>query len=304
MDYYLFRREIGKNKRGEPIKAWYYWYYDPAGTGKRMRKSCGAKNRPVLLKREAEAIVEKLKEKDREYLAIRAEKESVTIAKMAEAMFADGSSYLKRRREDGYIKKDVTLREVRGFLRNFIVKNYGHLKPEEIDPVAVDEDLMKTSRSSSWRNRAVGILNWILDEAIWLKMIKIKPVLKWYTRTTKTKSILTQGELEILFLDDFDALAKIWDRKKAASVEGFMFGTLFALKTSTGSRSGEMRAISPSQLIISDGNRVARMVGQDGKEALNPFGKTKHEIFYGLLLNRMYDRSEEIVEHLKKGNEG
>jgi integrase len=302
MERSLFRRTIGKTKRGEAIRAWYYWYRDP-DTGKQMRKSCGTKNKPVLLKREAEEIIEKLAEKDREYLAIRAEKESITIEKIATTMFDEDSEYLRRRRSEGYIKEKVTLREIKGYLNIFILKNYGHLKPEEIDPVVVDSDLIKMNRSNSWRNRAVSILNWIFDEAVWLKMIKFKPKFKTYKRNTKKKSILSQVELSVLFPDDFTTLSKIWDRKKTASDEGFMFGTLFALITSTGLRNGEARAISPSQLILSDGKNIVKMVGADGKEIETPMGETKEKIIYGIIVARMYNQSDEIVMHLKKGND-
>lgn len=303
MERHLFKRTIAVSENGKPVKAWYYWYYDPDNHGKRIRKSCGTSNKPVLSKSDAKMIIDNLAEKDREYLAIRAENESITIEKMAEAMFQDDSNYLRRRRSEGYIKEKITLREIRGFLKNFIVKKYGHLKPEEIDPVIVDNDLMTIERSSSWRNRAVSILNWILDEAVWLKMIRVKPQLKYYKRITKNKSILSQAELAICFPDDLNELSRIWDRKNEPSTEGFMFGTLFALMASTGVRNGEARAISPTQLVISDGKKIAKMVGADGREAVKPLGDTNDKIVYGLIIDRMYNQSDKIVMHLKKGDD-
>ena len=303
MERHLFKRTIAETKKGEPIKAWYYWYYDPDNSGKRIRKSCGTSNKPVFSKSEAKIIIENLAEKDRENMAIRGEKTSLIIAKLAEIMFQDNSNYLRRRRDEGFIKEQKTLNEIRGYLKIFIVKNYGHLKPEEIDPAIVDNDLMNTGRSSSWRNRVVSIFNWILDEAVWLKMIKIKPVLKLYRRTTKNKSILSQAELVLCFPDNFNDLSRIWDQKNKPSTEGFMFGTLFALMASTGLRNGEARAISPSQLILSDGKMIAKMVGADGREAVNPLGETTDKIVYGLIIDRMYNQSDKIVMHLKKGDD-
>ena len=302
MERHLYRRTIGETKKGEPIRAWYFWYRD-TDTGKQVRKSCGTAKSPILVKREAEKIIEKLKEKDRDYLAIRADAESVTIAKMAESMFGGESEYLKRRRDDGYLKEDETLKEVKGYLDNFILKKYGHLKPEEIDPVKVDSDLIKTERSGSWRNRVVSILNWILDEAVWLKMIKYKPVLKYYKRNTKKKSVLTREEMDKLFPDDINELSRIWSKKMEISDEGIMFGTLFALVTSTGLRNGELRAVNPAQLILTDGKKIAKMAGSDGRETKNPFGETKRKIVYGLIIDRMYNQSDKIVMHLKKGDD-
>jgi len=121
-------------------------------------------------------------------------------------------------------------------LKNFIVKNYGYLKPEELDPAVVDDGLVLMEYSNSWKNRIVSILNWILDEAIWLKMLRVKPVLKKYKRNTRQKSILSREEMDKLFPDNFDELSKIWNKNQRVSDEGFMFGTLYAHMTSTGRR--------------------------------------------------------------------
>jgi hypothetical protein len=129
--------------------------------------------------------------------------------------------------------------------------------------------------SNSWKNRIVSILNWILDEAIWLKMLRVKPVLKKYKRNTRQKSILSHEEMDKLFPDNFDELSKIWNKNQRVSDEGFMFGTLYALVTSTGLRNGEARGISPSQLILSDGDKITKMVGADGREAENPLGRQR-----------------------------
>jgi len=308
MERHLYRRKIGQTEAGNPIRAWYFWYTDPVSK-KIVRKSCGSSKKPVLVKKEAESIIKRLAEKDRDYLAIRAGADSATIKEMTNSMFCDGSTYVKRRRENGYIREDSTLKEIRGYLDGFIIKKYGELKPEEIDPVIVDHDLISyvdekgKPRSNSWRNRIVSILNFILDEAVWLKMIKYKPILLTYKQARGKKDILSRKEMSILFPTDFDTLARIWDWKQTVSTDGLMFGVLFALITSTGLRSGEARAISPSQLIITDGKTIANMVGADGKEAPEPLGKIKRKIVYGLMIDRMYNQAGCIVSHLKKGDD-
>ena len=308
MKRHLYQRTIDHTDKGDPVKAWYFWYRCPE-TGKQIRRSCGTSKKPVLSKREAELVIEKMEEQDRHNMALRGEAVSIPIAKLAEAMFRDDSDYLKRRRDDGYLKEDETLKEVRRYVNKYIVKKYGHLKPEEIDPVIVDSDLINyvddygRPRSGSWRNRIVSILNWILDEAVWLKMIKIKPILKEYKRNIKTKSILSQEEIKKLFPDDFDDLSKIWAYKNVESNDGFMFGTLFALMASTGIRNGEIRGINPSQLVLTNGQKIAKMVGDDGREAVAPLGETEGKIVYGLVVDRMFNQADKIVPHLKKGND-
>jgi len=303
MERHLYRRTIGytEGKEPKPIRAWYYWYKDPK-TKKVIRKSCGSSKVPIISQKEAKSIIEKMAEQDREYLALRGDAESITIAKLSAAMFDENSEYVKKRREDGYIKDEDALKEIKRYV-DFIVKNYGHLHPEQIDPVIVDSDLLQTGLSGSWRNRLVQIFNNILDEAIWLKMIKIKPILKTYKKNTKKKSILSREEMDKLFPDDFNELSKLWTKKKEVSAEGVMFGVLYALKTSTGLRSGEVRAIFLSQLIVSDGKNIAKMVDADGKEIEKPLGDTDRKIHYGLIVDQMYNKKKVIVKHLKKGNE-
>jgi len=302
MDRHLYRRTIGETKKGDPIKAWYFWYYDPVSR-KQVRKSCGTSKNPVFTKREAEAVMDRLAEQDREYIAIRAEKESVTIGELADTMFRENSEYVRRRRERGFLKENSTLHEIQSHLKNFIIKKYGHLKPEEIDPVIVDNDLIHMERSNSWRNRQVSILNFILNEAVWLKMIKYKPILGTYQFKRGKKSILSKEEMDILFPANFDDLSRIWDRNKNVSLDGFMFGFIYALITSTGLRNGEARAIGPSQLIMTDGTQISGMVGPDGRENIKPPSKTKRKTVYGLVIDRMYNYEGKIVDHLKKGND-
>ena len=57
---HLFHRTITRN--GKKIKAWYFWYYDE--NGKQVRKSCGQNGKPCTVKREAEAYIDSLNDKE------------------------------------------------------------------------------------------------------------------------------------------------------------------------------------------------------------------------------------------------
>jgi integrase len=176
---------------------------------------------------------------------------------------------------------------------------YGDLKIEALEPVQVENDLIAMERSNSWRNRVTSILGFIYDEAIRNKMIKYKPVMRKFKRKPEhKKDILSGEEIALLFPDDFQALAKIWDRTGEETDEGFMFGTLYALMISTGLRSGEARAIHPEQLIVACDNRISPMLTPEGTENV-----TSGSAVYGLIIDRMYNSERKIVRHLKKGDE-
>ncbi|MDR1302495.1 MAG: site-specific integrase [Treponema sp.] len=300
MKRHLYRRKIGTTESGKPIRAWYYWYYDPE-TKKQVRKSCGNSKQPVLLKYVAEAIIAELEEQDRKDQGLKGETESVTLKVLAEQMFTEHSLYLKRMRQNNYFKTDATLKEIKSHLNNWIIPHYGHLRPEQVDPIQVENDLISVDRSNSWRNRNVSIINFILDEAIRHKMIRYKPIFQTFKHKKGKKDILSIEEMERLFPDDFEGLSMVWDKKGKVSDEGFMFGALYALMVSTGLRNGEARAIHPSQFIVFDGKTIETMIDPAG--SVRQFEALNLVLVYGLIVDRMYNAEGKIVKHLKKGDE-
>jgi integrase len=291
---HLYKRTI-KTIEGKPIKAWYYWYYDPI-THKQVRKTCGTDKAPCFTRHEAVAFIASLAEKEQTYMDIKAEVESVTIAIMAHTMYAQGSIYLKLQKELGKAVSDLTLKEIKRFLRLWILPWYGNLKIEELDPTQIQNDLLAIDRSNSWRNRIIYIVDCILGEAVRNKMIKYKPQIpKFKTVVNRKKDILSVDDIKTLFPDDFTALAKIWDKKGQETDTGFMFGCFYALMLSTGLRLGEARAINPIQLIIAQGKSIYPMVEYYTENAL-----IIDNAVYGIIIDRMFSR-EQVVRHLKKG---
>jgi integrase len=334
MKRHLYRRTIAKTESGKPIRAWYYWYYDPL-SHKQVRKTCGSAKEPVLLKRDAEEIIRKLADQDRNYLELKGTAESATIKTIAEAMFKEDSVYMRLKAENNEQIGETTRKNTLSYLNNWIFKKYGSLKPEQIDPVNIQNDLIVADKSNAWRNKIIQIMNSILAESVRNKMLKFKPELKRFKDRSKRKDILSSKEIEKLFPDDFAALARLWDIKGQETEVGFMFGALYALMLSTGLRNGEARAINPEQLIVSQESnptaeaqkrappdtgqeataraeetarrqdaatitqvKVKPLINQDGTE--NPV--SGHAV-YGLIIDRMYNNAGVIVRHLKKGNE-
>lgn len=291
---HLYRRTI-KNQDGKSIRAWYYWYYDPQ-THKQVRKSCGTGKVPVLIKREAEEIIAKLEAKERTYADLKAEAETVTVKVMADAMFTPGSVYLNLKKEQGEEKSEDTIKNIRQYLRLFILKNYGNLKLEQLEPVQIQNDLLAIDRSNSWRNRVISIIDTLFEEAVRNKMLKYKPVIpRFKTIVKRKKDILSTKDIDILFPEDSSLLSRLWDIDEKETDTGFMFGCFFGLMVSTGLRLGEARAINPVQLIVSQNNQIVPLMTHDHI--------TTGNAVYGIIIDRMFDSHEQLVMHLKKGTE-
>lgn len=294
---HLYKRTI-KNKSGRSIKAWYYWYYDPV-THKQVRKSCGTGKTPVLTKREAEEIMAKMDEQERNYEAIRSQAQTVTIKVMAQTMYTPGSIYLKLKKETGEEISDNSLEEIHRYLNNQIIPWYGALKLEALDPVQIQNDLLAQERSNSWRNRIICILDSIFEEAVRNKMLTYKPPIpRFRLSVQRKKDILTSEEINTLFPEDFTSLSRIWDKNGKETDTGFMFGTIYALMVSTGLRLGEARAINPIQLIVAQDKQILPLVQPDGSE--NPH--ITDTAVFGLFIDRMFNAQEKLVMHLKRGN--
>jgi integrase len=292
----LYKRTI-KNESGKPVKAWYFWYYDPI-TQKQVRKSCGSGKKPVLTRREAEEVIATLEEQERTYTDIKGHAESVTIKSMAQTMYTPGSIYLKFKKEIGEEISDNSLDEIHRYLNNQIIPWYGTLKLEELDPVQIQNDLLAQDRSNSWRNRIICIIDSIFQEAVRNKMLKYKPPMERFKLSVKRKKdVLSSEELNVLFPEDFTSLARIWDNNQVETDTGFMFGTFYALMVSTGLRLGEARAINPIQLMVAQDNQIQPLVFQNG----NANTLITDNAVYGLLIDRMFNDKKELVMKLKKG---
>jgi integrase len=285
---HLYKRTI-KNESGKSTKVWYYWYYDPV-THKQVRKSCGTGKIPVLTKREAEEIMAKMDEQERNYEAIKAQ---------AQTMYTPGSIYLKFKKEIGEEISDNSLDEIHRYLNNQIIPWYGTLKLEELDPVQIQNDLLAQERSNSWRNRIICILDSIFQEAVRNKMLNYKPAIsRFRSSVQRKKDIISSEEINTLFPEDFRSLSRIWDKDGKETDTGFMFGTFYALMVSTGLRLGEARAINPIQLIVAQDKQILPLVQPDGSE--NPY--ITDTAVFGLFIDRMFNVKETLVMHLKRGN--
>lgn len=261
---HLYQRTI--THKGKKIKAWYYWYYDE--NGKQVRKSCGQNGKPCLIKRDAQAYIDSIKDSD---LLPQC---SITFNDFCSGMFADGSKYLIKLHNKGTDFSTKTLRQKRNYMSIFLDK-FGNYRITDVDYGFIDNWLLEFNRSNSWRNNFLSVINAIYNELYIYHVIDRIPLIERYKRIdTREKGILYEDEIKRLFPADFDCLCDIWKYGKDNNYETYTFATIIFTILSTGMRSGEIRALKQSQFIRPD----------------------------VILINAMMDADNNRVDHLKKGN--
>lgn len=262
---HLYQRTITHN--GKKIKAWYYWYYDE--NHKQIRKSCGQNGKPCLIKRDAQAYIESIKDSD---LLPQC---SITFNDFCSGMFDDGSKYLTKLHNKGTDFVEKTLKQKRIYLSIFLDK-FGNYRITDVDFGFIDNWLLEFKRSNSWRNNFLSVINAIYNELYIYRVIDRIPLIERYKRIdTKEKGILYPDEIKLLFPSDFERICDIWRIGIDNDEQIYSFATMIFTILSTGMRSGEIRALKESQFIRPD----------------------------VILINSMMDASENRVDHLKKGNE-
>lgn len=277
-DRHLFKRTETKN--GKKEVRWYYWYYDE--NGKQVKKSCGQHGKPCYLKREAEACLAVLEEKDRleqeEYENAR----KIRLRDVGSTLYDSDSFFMKLKEAHGRNLHPQTV-EQKKRLMNLILAEFGDRIPETIDEAEIENFLVSLDYKNSYKNTILSVLRDLFSECKRLKLVKHRLDIDGFIRTDREKKdILTMEQLSLMFPDDRTKLAEIWSVRGAdkyigidgnAHDYGFMFGVMFRLMASTGLRPGEVRAICIDQI-------------QDG----------------GLFINRMIDSYDVERPYLKKGS--
>lgn len=277
MNRVLYQREIGKTRNGKPIKAWYYYFFDDQG--RQIRRSCGDRKSPCFLKRDAELLLDKLKQQDLEEEIKKQESLLLTIKEIAADMFIEGKKHFTLLKERGEEITETTRKGARCNLEKHIFPRFGDYRPKDIDPAEVEDWLLSLPISNSTRNSIIKTFNDILKESLRYKHISQIPTITTFKRKSQKKDILSKDELKKLFPADKKELSLIWRQiKENGEIKednwryDFMFGVMFHLAVSTGMRSGELRALQLNQ--IKD---------------------------HGLYIDCMYNAEGQIVTHCKKG---
>ena len=275
---HLFKRTETKN--GKKETRWYYWYYD--ANGKQVKKSCGKHGKPCLLKREAEAFIAMLEEKDRleaeDYRLAR----QMRLRDVGETLYDKNSYFMKLKAAHGKHLQPQTI-DQKERLMKIVLAEFGERIPETVEEGEIENFILSLDYKNAYKNTILGVLRDLFNECKRLQLVKHRLDIEGFVRTDRQKKdIFTMEQLSLMFPDDAAELSKIWSVRgndKYIGIDGiahdygFMFGVLFRLMVSTGLRPGEVRAICMEQI-------------QDG----------------GLFINKMIDSYGVEHAYLKKGS--
>lgn len=266
MTYHLYQRTITRN--GKKIKAWYYWFYDK--TGKQVRKSCGQNGKPCLIKREAESFIENLKQEEE-----TKKNHTLTFNEYCKDFYAPDSRYNRKKLARGYVYQENTLYQKKMYLDKFLFA-FGDREVNSITSGDVENWLIDLPLCNSVKNNILTVIRDIQKELISDHLIEHKIDVEHFKRNTTDKGILSLTEIDTLFPEEYGKLIDTW-RLRSRDKEGeiYSFATMIYTLLSTGMRSSEIRALQWNQFVRKD----------------------------AILINAMYDSSNQRVNHLKSGTD-
>ena len=194
-----------------------------------------------------------------QYLKLKQEEERniqhISVGDFAKDMFTEGAAHLKRWKEKGYVLKPQTIDQHRRYLVNYLIPEFGEIPLDKIRPINIEDFLLLQEIGNSSRNGILYTLKLVMKEAKREGIIEMIPEFESFKRNSRRQDVLSNEELEALFPDDEKELTSIWkrpdDMRKERDEIALMFGTMFCLMVSTGMRSGESRALSEEQAILS-----------------------------------------------------
>lgn len=263
---HLFQRTITKN--GKKLKAWYYWFYDE--NGKQVRKSCGQNGKPCLLKRDAEAFIDNLKDED-----LSTTTKSITFNDYCKGFYNSDSRFVRKQAARGFKYQENSLYQKRLYIKK-ILAEFGDMKVTDIRAGKIENWLIDMKCSNSVKNNILAVFDEIESELYSDGLIEYEIHVKHFKRNTKDKGILTIAEINQLFPADYESLINIWRVKSTEREQDiYSFATAIYTILSTGMRSSEIRALQWNQFIRPD----------------------------AILINAMIDSNDERVNRLKKWTE-
>lgn len=258
---HLFQRTITRN--GKKIKAWYFWYYD--ANGKQVRKSCGQNGKPCTVKREAEAFLDSLNDKE-------LTREKTTFNDFCKGFYDPDSLFLRKQQSRGFKYQQNTIYQKNLYLIKFL-EAFGKKNVTTLTVGAIENWLIDMDCSNSVKNNILAVIDEIEGELYSNGLIDNPVHVKHFKRNTVEKGIFTLKEIAALFPPEYEKLIEVWRvRSVEREVDIYSFATAIYTLISTGMRSSEIRALQWNQFIRPD----------------------------AILINAMIDSNSERVNRLKK----
>ncbi|MFZ7131968.1 MAG: tyrosine-type recombinase/integrase [Eubacteriales bacterium] len=224
LKYTLFKRSNSK--------IWYFYYYHD---GKRISKSTG-KTR----KYEAQEYCEKFLEEPQE--------KAVYLKDFAKDFYVWGKcKWIKAQHEWDHSFSEETARWRRNHLTKYILPAFGKRYLRTITKNEVRNWLITLKIANQTKNHILFSFRIILREAEDEGLVKHNPIEKlqpFGLKSKKERDIFSLNDLKLLFPPLIEDLERIWGNVKNAA--------LFLIMSSTGVRSGEVRALQWKH-ILKDG---------------------------------------------------
>ena len=251
---HLFQRTI--TRKGKKIKAWYYWYYD--ADGKQVRKSCGQNGKPCTIKRDAEAFLDGLDEKE-------LTREKTTFNDFCKDFYSPESYFIKKQLARGYVYQQNTLYQKNLYMDKFLLR-FGERLVTNLTVGDVERWLIDMDCSNSVKNNIIATIDEIESELYSNQLIDNPVHVKHFKRNTVEKGILTLQEITLLFPPDYDSLIEKWRvRTTEREQDIYSFATAIYTLLSTGMRSSELRALQWNQFVRPDAILINAMIDSNDK---------------------------------------
>ena len=251
---HLFQRTI--TRKGKKIKAWYYWYYD--SNGKQIRKSCGQNGKPCITKREAEAFLDSLDDKE-------LTREKTTFNDFCKDFYALDSFFIKKQIARGYKYQSNTIYQKKLYLDKFL-QVFGNRNVTTLTVGEIERWLINMDCSNSVKNNILVMIDEIENELYSNQLIDNPVHVKHFKRNTVEKGIFTIQEIARLFPINYDDLLNVW-RIRSTERENDIYSFAAAIYTliSTGMRSSEIRALQWNQFIRQDAILINAMIDSNSQ---------------------------------------
>ena|GEM_PF-1457258 len=185
--------------------------------------------------------------RNRERLIIR---NNSTLAFYCKNFYDKNGDWNNRQQDKGRHHGDLQLKNRQAYLDNYFAKEFGHLKPQDIDRPSFRREFdnwllklesirKKTRLSRAARNKIIYSVNDLIEDLVDLRKISSNPLLglKRYSKNPENpRGTIDRHSLSLMFPAHHKDLIRVWGSP--------LWACLMLLFNDTGARPGEARALT------------------------------------------------------------